>query len=114
MEQRQRRAVETDGEVPLSDHWWTPRPDLTADDQQWQALLWAAYRQDGEQADGLFGSLHMLRCCGARIIQRDNGTYKLVAGLDYDGAWQDNCQRWLAPHVATLRSLLTHLTASPR
>src|SRR5262249_32715603 len=56
-----------------------PRPDLAADTHAWQALLELAFLLDGEAPDGLFGALHGVRCCGARLIPAD-GTRQWGAG----------------------------------
>ncbi len=99
----------TEARLGKTDYWWEPRPDLTADTQQWRQLLRAAYVVDGERADGLYGPLYALRCSGARLERRANGTYRLTAGAEYAGDWRADCQRWLAPHRAALVRLLAEL-----
>jgi len=96
---------------------YDPRPDLTADSLVWQALLELVFLLDGEAADGLFGALHGVRCCGARLVPADGARpsgagYRLVPGDDYLGgarAWGADRERWLVPAVDVLAPLLRGL-----
>ena len=96
---------------------YDPRPDLTADTRVWQALLELAFLLDGEAPDGLFGALHGVRCCGARLVPSD-GTglsapgYRMAPGDDYLGgarAWDTDRQRWLVPAADVLTPMLRGL-----
>jgi hypothetical protein len=98
---------------------YDPRPDLAADTHAWQALLELAFLLDGEAPDGLFGALHGVRCCGARLIPAD-GTrqsgagYRMAPGDDYLGgarAWATDRQRWLVPAADVLTPVLRGLRA---
>jgi len=98
---------------------YDPRPDLTADSPAWQALLELAFLLDGEAPDGLFGALHGVRCCSARLIPAD-GTrpsgagYRIAPGDDYLGsaqAWATDRERWLVPAADVLTPMLRGLRA---
>jgi hypothetical protein len=71
-------------------HALDPRPDLTEDHRLWVAVLMVANRIAGKELDTLesmgedrqtwetaAGTLHGLRCYGARLERRHNGTFKL-------------------------------------
>lgn len=56
-----------------------PRPDLTGDSWLWEGLFHLCQ----ESADReLYGSLHGLRCCGARLNIAKDGLLQLEAGLE--------------------------------
>jgi hypothetical protein len=96
-----------------------PRPDLAADTQAWRALLEVTFLLDGEEPDGLYGALHGVRCCGARLVpagvggpERTGRGYRLCPGTAYLGgaaAWAADRERWLAPHADVLAPLLRGL-----
>ena len=99
---------------------YDPRPDLTADSPAWQALLELAFLLDGEAPDGLFGALHGVRCCGARLVPAD-GTRpagpagagcRIAPGDGYLGgarAWATDRERWLVPAADVLTPMLRGL-----
>ncbi len=96
---------------------YDPRPDLTADTRVWQALLELAFLLDGEAPDGLFGALHGVRCCGARLVPADgtrpsSAGYRMAPGDDYLGgarAWDADRKRWLVPAADVLTPVLRGL-----
>ena len=96
---------------------YDPRHDLTADSPAWQALLELAFLLDGEAPDGLFGALHGVRCCGARLVAagapgRAGAAYRMAPGDAYLGgapAWAADRQRWLVPAADVLTPLLRGL-----
>lgn len=93
--------------------WMEPRPDLTADNADWKRLLRLAYAKSGDDPDGVFGVLHGVRCCGARL-ERQRGKWRILPpaeGTD-DAEWEDLRQRWLTPHRETIAELLTQLGSS--
>ena len=98
---------------------YDPRPDLAADSRVWQALLELAFLLDGEAPDGLFGALHGVRCCGARLVprgedRRPGAGYRMGPGDAYLGgaaAWAADRARWLAPSADVLTPVLRGLRA---
>jgi hypothetical protein len=96
---------------------YDPRPDLTADSRDWQALLELAFLLDGEEADGLFGALHGVRCCGAQLVSAAGarsgpGGHRIVPGDDYLGgarAWAADRECWLVPAADVLAPMLRGL-----
>ncbi len=97
----------TPGATPLAarDRWTAdPRDDLAEDRGLWRRLLTLAYDYDGDDPAGLFGSLHGLRCCGARLVV-EGGQVRLVAG-ELDDAYPAFRERYLLPHAAALLELL--------
>ena len=82
-----------------------PRPDLTRDSAAWERLLQATFIQDGHDQDGLYGTLHGLRCLGF-ILETYRGGVRLVPDalhIDDYGDWRE---RYLAPHRERLIGLL--------
>ena len=98
---------------------YDPRPDLAADTRVWQALLEVAFQLDGEAADGLFGALHGVRCCGARLVPAvgappSGAGYRIAPGDAYLGgarAWATDRVRWLVPAADVLTPMLRGLRA---
>jgi len=87
-----------------------PRPDLTEDSAWWTRLLTVAYARDGTDPQGLFGALHGLRCCGARLARCSAGL-RLVSGeMDAVEYAQDRA-RWLVPHKAALNEMIKGVAA---
>lgn len=89
-----------------------PRPDL-ADSALWSDLLRRAYALDGDEPEGLFGALHGLRCCGARL-EATATSYRLRPDGDAwedEKAWEADTARWLEPHRPALVELLRSLRA---
>lgn len=84
-----------------------PRPDLAVDSALWTALLEMAYAADGENPDGYFGALYGIRCCGAQLDVLPTGNWRLRRGEITENEWIDIRQRWLLPHEAAIRRLLT-------
>jgi hypothetical protein len=78
-----RHVLETVGHfapAPPDPPWADPRPDLATDTctcaeaqrrckchERWLALLEAAYRHDGQDPHGVYGTLNGIHCCGARL-----------------------------------------------
>jgi hypothetical protein len=56
-----------------------PRKDLTDDHREWECLLSTQHERDGTNPHGLYGTLHGLRCEGARLVL-DRGRLRLEAG----------------------------------
>lgn len=100
--------------------WADPRPDLVGDRQRWWVVLQAAYRLDVTA----FGMLYVLRQCGARLeiagppdwSLRPEGplpSWQIVRGEELSEAeYQDYRQRYMVPHAALLRQLLSAPTAA--
>lgn len=86
---------------------WTanPRPDLAEDAIRWQHLLTLALDHDGSDPDGVFGSLHGLRCLGARLVA-EGEKVRLTAGEMEAGEYDRLRAKWLLPRKATLTMLL--------
>ncbi|CAA9264897.1 MAG: hypothetical protein AVDCRST_MAG77-2862 [uncultured Chloroflexi bacterium] len=78
------------GECPTD-----PRPDLADDSPYWTVLLRWAWIEDNQSA---LGALHGVRCCGAVLELQASGALRIVAGAEYLGVWEDDRQKWLAPH----------------
>lgn len=110
-------------------HALDPRPDLTKDHRLWVAVLMVANRIVGRELDALesigedphvwksiAGNLHGLRCYGAQLERRGNGTFK----LDYKPvaeqiAWERDCtvaeaeqyvlETYLEPHKVQIKAI---------
>jgi hypothetical protein len=85
-----------------------PRPELAEDTAAWRRLLRLAFIKDGDDPDGVFGVLHCVRCCGARLV-RLRGAWRIVPGKDYFGgraAWIADRTKWLLPRRAAIAGLL--------
>jgi hypothetical protein len=109
-----------DGEAGASGPaaWADPRPDLAPDTALWGQLLEAAFLLDGDDSAGLFGALHGLRCCGARLARPGPGPggWRIRPGADYLGgreAWEGDRAGWLLPQRATVTRLLLALRETP-
>ena len=88
-----------------------PRPDLQADSPLWGALLALAYDLDGPDPTGLFGALHGLRCCGARLVNR-GGTVSVAAGELGDEDYLALRHEYVSPHVEALNTLLQQVVTA--
>lgn len=88
-----------------------PRPDL-GDSPLWTRLLPLAYARDGADPNGLFGALHGLRCCGARLIV-DDGRLRLTRGEMDPAEYAADRARYLVPHSDALRALLVSAAPGP-
>ncbi len=88
---------------------WTadPRPELDDDSQLWPGLLSLAFDIDGDDSAGLFGGLHGLRCCGARLVSA-NGRLRLTAGA-LGAEYQALRRQYLVPNTEPLKRLMTAL-----
>lgn len=78
-----------------------PRPDLTGDSPLWESVLDQA-REDRE----LHGLLHGLRCGGALLGRRENGSLK----LDYTpllNGWEKDelLKNWLEPNKTKIAAI---------
>ena len=102
--------------APRNAAWADPRPDLAQDTALWEQVLEAAFQLDGDDPAGLFGTLHGLRCCGARLVRPGRGGWKIQPGADYLGgqeAWEGDRAGWLLPRRVTVTRLLTGLREPP-
>lgn len=88
--------------------WSDPRPDLAADHEAWERLLFAAFRTDGGDPTGVSGSLLGLRCMGAALTHR-RARWRLGHGEMAPTEYGDDRQRYLVPHATTLTRLLSSL-----
>jgi hypothetical protein len=99
-----------------------PRPDLAEDADLWRRLLAAAALSD---RPGVYGALHGVRCCGARLVANGAG-YRITGPAPDDGplsyrepdpetgeigTWESDREGWLLPHRAAITVLLRSLTA---
>ncbi len=84
-----------------------PRPDLEEDTNLWSRLLVAAWAVDGELSDGLFGALHGMRCCGAKLEKADQVTISRGEIMQIEFVQLYN--RWIQPHQSKLQPLLEAL-----
>lgn len=78
-----------------------PRPDLQADSENWTRLLLNA----AALASDLAGTLHGLRCLGARIIVAQDGRWRIAGGQIPAADWERH-KRDLAPHAPRIEWLL--------
>jgi hypothetical protein len=81
----------------------------------WEGLLQRAFELDGETANGVFGVLHGVRCCGARLERPGTGPggWRIVPGTSYLGgrrAWEQDRTQWLLPWRATIARLVLRLS----
>lgn len=98
-----------------------PRPDIVQDTRQWNSLLKALFVEDGEKADGLFGLVHGMRCCGARIVPDAKFRYVLKPGEIGGKEWNGDQAATSEPQKSGFRGLLkpwaaqitTHLADLP-
>ena len=95
---------------PIECSWEDPRPELAEDDRLWKRLLFAAYVEDGQDSDGLFGALRGLRCHGA-ALRLGKSTAILGPGEIDPAKYADWRRQYLVPHGAELRGLLAELGA---
>lgn len=111
--------------APTGGTWaLNPRPDLTEDADRWRRLLAAAALSD---TPGIYGALHGVRCCGARLVRNGTG-YRIAAPGPDDGplsyhepdpetgevvTWEADREDWLVPHREELVRLLRGLDAAP-
>lgn len=82
------------------------RLDLPEDTDLWLELLARAHALDGDASQGLFGALHGLRCCGARLRSTRTGM-RLSPGEMTRGEYRVLREQYLVPHTGMLRQLLT-------
>lgn len=87
-----------------------PRPDLVEDHLLWERVLAVAHEQNTD----LWGVLHGLRCCGAKL-GRTGGRLMLRPRVDPTGsqalwpdeqAWARDRQTWLLPRAAAVQAVL--------
>jgi hypothetical protein len=107
----ERRAGRT-GLGPDDRERWTRDPrasDLPEDSILWEFLLQASYDFDAGSDPGLFGSLHGMRCLGARLEHALWGI-RLVPGHISRGQYGSLRQRYLMPWAAVLEALLAELS----
>ena len=84
-----------------------PRPGLTEDSLTWGRLLRRCYTRYGAvEPDCLFGILHGLRCCGARLVAGKVG-HRLERGEELpEAVYQPWRQILLGQYQAELTGLL--------
>ena len=93
-----------------------PRPDLVGDHARWTVLLALAWDRDGLAANGVYGALHGVRCCGAALVtdvqpldltpEGPPLRWRLTRGEIPEAEWQAYRTRWLWPHKDVLVRLL--------
>lgn len=83
-----------------------PRLDLTTDSRLWSELLRRAAAVDQDDPNGLYGALDGLRCLGAGLI-RDSRGLRLVPGEIDRAEYAELRAKWLVPHSARLKQLLS-------
>jgi hypothetical protein len=88
-----------------------PRPDLVSDHSLWDELLAGAARLDSDDPNGVFGALHGIRCCGARLVPRNTAGWKLERGEMSPTEWRENREKWLMPHRMKITHMLDRLRA---
>ncbi len=88
----------------MADQNLDPRADLAADSREWECLLATQYARDGTNQYGLFGTLHGLRCEGARLVL-DRGRLRLEAG-EIGNDYPALRNLYLVPRGAELTRLL--------
>ncbi|HLJ68121.1 MAG TPA: hypothetical protein VKX16_12240 [Chloroflexota bacterium] len=84
--------------------------DLPDDSRLWSMLFLQAYEIDGDEPDGLFGSLHGIRCLGAQLVRRPGGIEirgGCMSAVDYARLRRE----YLIPRGLQLRRLLERLSA---
>lgn len=84
-----------------------PRPDLKQDHRLWGLVLVEAYRYCMHKPD-LFefvGNLHGVRCGGARLLRRPNGSLKLIPGEWKPDEWNRITAKYLAPYKEDLKAI---------
>lgn len=90
--------------------WTDPRPDLVADHDRWQDLLGRAWLRDSADPYGVYGALHGIRCCAARLEHTAGHGWRIVCGAEMaEPEWQRLRQTWLLPHRASITALLAEI-----
>lgn len=98
---------------PIKEKWAAdPRPDIKADSAFWHTLLSMAWEIDGKDVHGLFGVLHGLRCCGAKLLPVPPDKVRLVQGEYNAEEWAMVRERDLVPRAEALTALLTRVRGS--
>ncbi len=93
--------------------WWTTDPrwsDLPEDREMWMVLLTWAYEVDSQAPDGLFGTLHGLRCLGARLERHPSGI-RIRPGDIESSDYFVLRKRYLQPWSSVIKQLLSELAA---
>jgi hypothetical protein len=81
-----------------------PRPDLVDDHREWACLLATQHARDGTNPHGLYGTLHGLRCEGARLVL-DHGRLRIEPG-EIGDEYPLLRNLWLLPRRDELTTLL--------
>jgi hypothetical protein len=108
---RTERRTGCNGLGPDDRERWTRDPrasDLPEVRVLWEFLLQASYDYDAGSDRGLFGSLHGMRCLGARL-ERALWGVRLVPGENGRGQFAGLRQRYLLPWAVVLEALLGEL-----
>lgn len=98
------------------------RPDLAADSRWWTWLLTHAYVDTGDESEGAYSKLVLVRAAGGRLVQTDKGGYRIVPQLPvtalgeegYEGGqpgWERDRAAYLVPHAAEIAGWLRQLAA---
>lgn len=97
--------------IPAPVHPADPRPDIEEDHQLWDAVLRAAWAR-GRGDNPIYGLLHGLRCGGARLTKKENGSLH----MEYEAllkVWEKEriLNDWLKPNVVGIKAAFTHAEA---
>lgn len=91
----------------MEDRQHDPRPDLEEDHGLWEVILHCSAEHEDER---LYGMLHGLRCCGARLHWDTRGKLR----LDYQAAaaetrWSEDQVRfeWLVPQSDAIKKVFS-------
>jgi hypothetical protein len=88
-----------------------PRPDLGDDSDLWAQLLKLAWSNAPHE---LWGTLHGLRCLGARLVSADEAAYgqtplRIVAGDIAPVEYARLRERYLMPYADMVQELIARL-----
>lgn len=89
-------------------YYYDPRPDLAEDHEIWVRILTEAYWycQGNSRLEQLYGSLHGLRCGGARVQEMQAGNLKLLPGEWKEGEWKQVTAKYLGPYKEDVKMIL--------
>lgn len=89
-------------------YYYDPRPDLAEDHELWIRILTEAYWycQGMPSLEQLYGSLHGLRCGGARVQETQAGNLKLLPGEWHGDEWKRVTAQYLGPHKEDVKTIL--------
>lgn len=89
-------------------YYYDPRPDLTEDHELWIRILTEAYWycQGDARLEQLYGSLHGLRCGGAKVQRMLTGNLKLLPGEWQTMEWKQATAKYLGPFKEDIKAIL--------